>query len=179
MKKFYIITALTTILALSTVNNNCPANAIKCKEFSGKNTNSAGNMAAMTNTNPNSNTKGNANIEVRQSKGTVTHVTITCYQPVRSQCAGNPLITSDGSKIDLNKLKRKQIRWCAVSRDLLYLFPKDKPKRIKIEGRTGLNGIWEVKDVTNKRFKHRVDILIHPQDKTRFKHNNVKIIILK
>lgn len=31
----------------------------------------------------------------------------------------------------------------------------------------------------NKRFNHRIDILIHPSDKTRFKKENVKIVILK
>ena len=110
-------------------------------------------------------------------KHKVTHVSITCYQPVKSQCAGNPLVTSDGSHISLNKLKAGKIRWCAVSRDLLTLFPKNKPKRIKITGCQTLNGIWEVKDVTNKRFKHREDLLIHPQDKTRYKTNNIKIYI--
>lgn len=120
------------------------------------------------------------NIEQKQHTGhhKVTHVTITCYQPVRGQCAGNPLVTSDGSHINLAKLKAGKIRWCAVSRDLLYLFPKDKPKRIQITGCPQLNGIWEVRDITNRRFNHRVDILIHPQDNRRFKYKNIKIYIL-
>ena len=32
-------------------------------------------------------------------------VTATKYHPVKSQCSGNPLITADGSKINLGKLK--------------------------------------------------------------------------
>lgn len=36
---------------------------------------------------------------------TITHVTLTCYQPVKSQCNNQPLVTADGSKIDLHHLK--------------------------------------------------------------------------
>ena len=46
-----------------------------------------------------------------------THVTLTCYQPVKSQCNNQPLVTADGSKINLHHLKRGRIKWCAVSRD--------------------------------------------------------------
>ncbi len=104
-----------------------------------------------------------------------THVTLTCYQPLVSQCDNEPLITSDGSKINLKKLKSGHIKWCAISKDLLYLFPKYKPKRIFIHG----YGIYEVKDVMNKRHKHKVDLLIHPKNSVRIKLNNVKIKILK
>ena len=103
-----------------------------------------------------------------------THVTLTCYQPVKSQCNNQPLVTADGSKINLHHLKRGRIKWCAVSRDLLYLFPKNKPKRVHIEG----FGVYEVSDVTNKRFKHRVDILVHPKNSKKILLKNVKIKIL-
>lgn len=111
----------------------------------------------------------------KENKGIITHVTITCYQPVKEQCDNNPLITADGSKINLSKLKRGDIKWCAISRDLLWLFPKDKPKHVYIEG----HGLYEVRDVMNKRFNHRLDILIHPEDNNIFKKENVKITILK
>ena len=104
-----------------------------------------------------------------------THVTLTCYQPLVSQCDNEPLITADGSKINLKKLKSGHIKWCAISKDLLYLFPKDKPKRIFIQG----YGIYEVKDVMNSRHKHKVDLLIHQKNSMRIKLNNVKIKILK
>ena len=106
---------------------------------------------------------------------TITHVTLTCYQPVKSQYNSEPLITADGSKINLHHLKRGRIKWCAVSRDLLYLFPKNKPKKVFIEG----FGVYEVRDVTNKRYKHRIDILIHPKDSKRISIKNVKVKILK
>lgn len=110
-----------------------------------------------------------------QSKNVITHVTLTYYQPVKEQCDKQPLVTADGSKINLHHLKKGKIKWCAISRDLLYLFPKNKPKRVYIEG----FGVYEVKDVMNKRFKHRIDILIHPKDSRRVSINKVKVKILK
>lgn len=107
-------------------------------------------------------------------KGITTHVTVTCYHPVKEQCDDSPLITADGSKIDLHKLKKGDIKWCAISRDLLWLFPKNKPKRVYIEG----HGYYEVRDVMNKRFNHRLDILQHPDNKKLILDKNVKIIIL-
>lgn len=106
---------------------------------------------------------------------TITHVTLTYYQPVKAQCDKQPLITADGSKINLHHLKHNRIKWCAVSRDLLWLFPKNKPKRVYIEG----FGIYEVKDVMNKRHNHCIDILIHPKDTRRVKLEKVKVKILK
>lgn len=108
------------------------------------------------------------------TRATVTHVTLTYYQPVKEQCDSKPLITADGSKINLNHLKSGKIRWCAISRDLLYLFPKGKPKRIYIEG----FGTYQVRDVMNRRFNHSVDILIHPKNSKRIKLNKVKIKII-
>ena len=102
-----------------------------------------------------------------------THVTLTYYQPVKSQCDSQPLITADGSKINLHHLRKGKIKWCAISRDLLWLFP-NKPKRVFIEG----FGIYEVRDVMNKRYNHCIDILIHPKNSKRIKLNKVKVKIL-
>ena len=75
----------------------------------------------------------------------------------------------------MHHLKQGKIRWCAISRDLLWLFPKNRPKRIYIDG----FGIYQVRDIMNKRWNHRVDILIHPKDSKRIKLEKVKIKILK
>ena len=101
-------------------------------------------------------------------------VKLTSYHPVKSECDANPLITADGSHVDLHKLKRGKIRWCAVSRELLRHFPKDKPKRIWIEG----YGVYEVRDVTHKRIKNTVDIMLHPADRQVIYRRNVKVRIL-
>lgn len=108
-----------------------------------------------------------------ENKHIISHVTVTCYQPVKEQCDDNPLVTADGSKINLRHLKSGKIKWCAISRDLLWMFPKDKPKRIWVEGM----GVFEVRDVMNKRFTHRVDILLHPKNSKLMFYENVKIKI--
>ena len=109
------------------------------------------------------------------SKAQTTHVTLTYYQPVKEQCNSEPLVTADGSKINLHHLKQGKLNWCAISRDLLWLFPKNRPKRIYIDG----FGIYQVRDIMNKRWNHRVDILIHPKNSKRIKLEKVKIKILK
>ena len=109
------------------------------------------------------------------SKAQTTHVTLTYYQPIKEQCNSEPLVTADGRKINLHHLKQGKIKWCAISRDLLWLFPKNRPKRIYIDG----FGIYQVRDIMNKRWNHRVDILIHPKDSKRIKLEKVKIKILK
>ena len=103
------------------------------------------------------------------------YVKLTYHHPVKSECYANPLITADGSRIDLLKLKQGKVRWCAVSRDLMPLFSKGKLKRLWIEG----YGVYEVHDVTNKRIKNTVDILLHPTSKEKIYYKRIKIRIIK
>lgn len=106
-------------------------------------------------------------------------VSVTCYQPLKEQCSGNPLITADGSHINLNDLYNNKIKWCAVSPDIINnyykLHKKSKPKYIHIDG----FGIYEIHDRTSSRFHNRIDILIHPQHKVFGRKNNVKATIIK
>ena len=104
----------------------------------------------------------------------ITHVTLTCYQPVKEQCNSEPLVTSDGSRINLKHLESGKVKWCAISRDLLWLFSKNKPKKVWIEG----YGEFEVRDVMHKRHNHRIDILIHPKNSKRIMKKNVKVKII-
>ena len=101
-----------------------------------------------------------------------THVTITTYNAVRSQCDRSPLITADGTKIDHNKVKSGEQKIVAISRDLLYAIPLGSI--IDIEG----YGRYEVRDTMNSRFKHSIDILQH-SSKKNFKKNNIKIKLIK
>lgn len=101
-----------------------------------------------------------------------THVTITTYNAVMSQCDRSPLITADGTKIDHRKVKSGQQRIVAISRDLLYAIPLGSV--IYVEG----HGYYEVRDTMNSRFKHRIDILQH-SSKKNFKKNNIKIKLVR
>ena len=102
----------------------------------------------------------------------ITHVTITTYNAVRSQCDRSPLITADGTKIDHNKVKNGEQKIVAISRDLLYAIPLGS--LIYVEG----HGYYEVRDTMNSRFKHRIDILQH-SSKKNFKKDKIKIKLVR
>jgi 3D (Asp-Asp-Asp) domain-containing protein len=98
-------------------------------------------------------------------------VTLTTYSPTSQECDSTPHITASGFKIDTVNPKKHRI--IAVSRDLKKKWKFGTRVRIKNAGK--YNGIYTVKDVMNKRYKNRIDLLIGGDDKhTTIK--NVKII---
>ena len=102
----------------------------------------------------------------------ITHVTVTTYNAVRSQCDKTPTITADGTRIDHIKLKNGQQRIVAISRDLLWAIPLGST--IFIEG----HGYYVVRDTMNSRFNHCIDILQHPS-KENFKKEKIKVKLVK
>lgn len=107
-----------------------------------------------------------------KEKKFITHVTLTTYNVVASQCDDSPLITADGTKIDIKKLKKGAIKYCAVSRDLLWCIPLGSV--IHIEG----HGLYEVRDTMNERFNHYIDILQHTSQKN-FKKEKIRVEVVK
>jgi len=98
-------------------------------------------------------------------------VTLTTYSPTSQECDSTPHITASGFKINLKNPKKHRI--IAVSRDLKKKWKFGTRVRIKNAGK--YNGIYTVKDVMNKRYKNRIDLLIGEDDKqTTIK--NVKIV---
>lgn len=89
----------------------------------------------------------------------VEGVTATKYNPTVEQCDKDPLVTADGSKINLNKLKIGEIKWVAISRDLLrggYNYGDT----IVIVSDNELNGKeFIIKDTMSPRWRNRIDIL--------------------
>ena len=88
-------------------------------------------------------------------------VTVTMYHPVSGQTDDTPNITADGSVIRINNAS--EYRYVAVSRNMLirndgflnfgdYIW-LDAGKK---------SGVYQVRDVMNKRFVNRVDILETP-----------------
>jgi len=105
-------------------------------------------------------------------------VTGTYYNAVEGQCDASPLITADNSKIDLVKLKNREIRWVALSRDLLKRWggPFDYGDTITIEHKNkNLVGKWVVHDSMNARFTKRMDFLVALGNKFPGKTRNVVI----
>jgi len=102
----------------------------------------------------------------------------TTYNAEVNQCDSDPLTTADGSRIDLDKLANGQLRWCALSRDLIW---DEYRQSIHAEGFRGLfefgdtitvysktcpqiNGKWTIHDTMNKRYTKSIDFLIHPDN---------------
>ena len=101
-------------------------------------------------------------------------VTLTTYAPTEGETDSTPHLTASGFKIDKDNPKRHRI--IAVSRDLKKKWPFGTKVRIKKAGK--YNGVYIVKDVMNKRYKKRIDILIGEDDR-QITMNNVKITKIK
>ena len=101
-------------------------------------------------------------------------VTVTTYTPSVEECDSTPLITASGFKISERNPKRHRI--VAVSRDLKRKYKFGTKLRIKGAGK--YDGTYTVRDVMNKRFRKRIDILVGKKDK-QTKVKKVKVYKLK
>lgn len=102
----------------------------------------------------------------------ITHVTLTTYNAVKAQTNEDSLTTASGLKIDLNRVKNGTQKYCAVSKNLLYLLPYGSI--IHIEG----HGYYIVADTMHPRFNHYIDIL-QDVSKPNFKKEKVKITLIR
>lgn len=98
-------------------------------------------------------------------------VTATVYNAVPSQTDSDPLITASLKKINPNKPQR----WIAVSRDLEQL-GINLGDTVCVENAGHMNGQWVVEDRMNRRWRKRIDFLVHDSIKLG-KWNNVKLLI--
>ena len=101
-------------------------------------------------------------------------VTLTTYSPFVGQTDSTPNITASGFKIDTLNPKRHKI--IAISRDLKKKWKFNQKVRIRKAGK--YNGDYIVKDVMNKRYKNRIDILVDKDDE-QVKISNVQITAIK
>ena len=96
-------------------------------------------------------------------------IVFTVYSPVEGQCDSSPLITADNSRIDLASLRSGDIRWCAVSRDLLDRYSYGDRIDVFICDGHPKNGIWEIHDTMNKRYSKTVDFLTYNEKYGKWK----------
>jgi 3D (Asp-Asp-Asp) domain-containing protein len=101
-------------------------------------------------------------------------VTLTTYSPSMGETDSTPNITASGFKIDTANPRKHRI--IAISRDLKRKWKFNQKVRIRKAGK--YNGDYTVKDLMNKRFKNRVDILVGKDDK-QVKLSNVQITAIK
>jgi 3D (Asp-Asp-Asp) domain-containing protein len=101
-------------------------------------------------------------------------VTVTTYSPTVEQTDSTPLITASG--FEINPTNPKKHRIVAVSRDLKKKYKFGK--KVRITGIGKLSGTYTIRDVMNKRYKKRVDILIGEDDKqTSFKNAKLYAVV--
>jgi len=97
-------------------------------------------------------------------------VTVTTYNPTRSQTDSTPNQTADGTII--KPWLATQYRYVALSRDLLSRWggPFEYGDYVVIEGTGGWDGVYQVRDTMNPKWTNRVDILT---TNSRFKYDNI------
>ena len=101
-------------------------------------------------------------------------VTLTTYSVSEAQTDSTPLVTASGFNINPNNPKSHRI--IAVSRDLKRKYKFGTKLRIKGAGK--YDGTYTVRDVMNKRYKNRIDILVDKDDE-QVKLSNVQITAIK
>lgn len=110
-------------------------------------------------------------IEVPIKPNMISIKRATRYNPVKSQCDSDPLTTADNSKINLKKLRKGEIRWCALSRDLLKRWGGDFNYGDTIfvysESTPIVSGWWVIHDTMNRRYKNSMDFLL-PKNSYKF-----------
>ncbi len=104
--------------------------------------------------------------------------TLTVYNPTHKQCDATPFITASNAKIDTVKLRSQQLRWMALSRNLLKrwkgVFSYGDTVRLYV-GDPQIDGLWIIQDNLNKRYKDRGDLLFDRKIRSLGKWKNVKI----
>ena len=115
------------------------------------------------------------NVEIEENNlEEVGVVTVTTYKASSEETDSTPNITASGFKI--SKKNPKKHRIIAVSRDLKRKLKFGQRVRLRNAGK--YNGEYVVRDVMNKRYKKRIDILINPKDK-QTKLSKVKVYKVK
>jgi 3D (Asp-Asp-Asp) domain-containing protein len=115
------------------------------------------------------------NVEIEENNlEEVGIVTVTTYKASSEETDSTPNITASGFKI--SKRNPKKHRIIAVSRDLKRKLKFGQRVRLRNAGK--YNGEYVVRDVMNKRYKKRIDILINPKDK-QTKLSKVKVYKVK
>lgn len=103
---------------------------------------------------------------------------LTVYNPESRQCDRSPLITASNSKINVKKLRKGQVRWMALSRDLLKRwngkFHYGDTVWLKA-GDPAIDGFWVIKDTMHKRFNKYGDLLFDGTVRKHGKWKNVEI----
>ena len=114
--------------------------------------------------------------ELNKNKDNVHNVTVTMYQPVPEQTDSTPNITADGTVIKVDRAS--EYRYVAVSQNMLVKnggFLKFGDYVWVDAGKK--SGVYQVRDVMNKRYTDRIDIL-EGVDVRPYKYDNARMVKL-
>lgn len=116
-------------------------------------------------------------LKLRHFTDTGIPVKVTMYQPVVAQTDSTPNILADGTRIKIGQASN--YKFIAVSRNLLkrsggFLSFGDW---ILLRGTDHKDGVYQVRDVMNKRFVNRIDIL-ESEDVDSYMYPHAEIIKL-
>ena len=112
----------------------------------------------------------------------VTLDVLTVYNPVVRQCDATPLLTASNQRINEAKLRTGEIRWMALSRDLLKRWGGKIHYGDTINltsGDSTIDGLWVVQDTMHRRFQNRGDLLFDARVRSSGKWSNVVIALQK
>jgi hypothetical protein len=113
-----------------------------------------------------------------QKEVTALLTTLTVYNPTVKQCDSSPLVTASNKRIDEEKLYRQEIKWMAVSRDLLKKWSGEFSYGDTVmltSGDKAIDGLWVIHDNMNKRFTSRGDLLFDSRVRTLGRWEDVTI----
>lgn len=110
----------------------------------------------------------------KEDESNVYHVKATMYTINPAQTDSTPLVTASGYKLHPSNPKKHRI--IAVSRDLKKKFKFGE--KVRVEGIGKKSGIYTVRDVMNKRWKNKIDILINPGEKA-ISYNKARLYKIK
>jgi hypothetical protein len=103
---------------------------------------------------------------------------LTVYNPTSGQCDGTPWITASNARIDPKKLSRQELRWMALSRDLMKRWNGTfnyGDTVLVTSGDKQIDGLWVIQDILNKKYKKRGDLLFDARVRHTGRWTNVTI----
>ena len=103
-------------------------------------------------------------------------VSASVYFPEEEQTDGSPLITADGSQINIRSIRKH--RWVAVSRNLLKRWggKLHYGDSLQVSGISEeLDGTYIIRDTMNKRLRNTIDILVGKNDNIMGHWKDVRI----
>jgi hypothetical protein len=115
---------------------------------------------------------------LRKIEASAVLETLTIYNPTASQCDATPWITASNARIDPVKLSKQQLRWMALSRDLMKRWNGKfnyGDTVLVSSGDKQIDGYWVIQDILNKKYKMRGDLLFDRAVRKTGRWNKVTI----